>query len=163
MAKCRDSLPMIELRLLKEGEEGVLSNVAVDVFDNPVDPRWTAEFFADPRHHIIVALDGDLVVGMCTSFHYVHPDKAPQMFINELGVAETHRRRGIGRSLVEAMLAHARTLGCTEAWLGTEEDNVPARRLYEGTIAPGELFYLYELEFARAGTPEKEKERITTE
>jgi ribosomal protein S18 acetylase RimI-like enzyme len=153
----------IELRLLREGDEDVLSNVDPDVFDNPVDPRWTAEFFADPRHHIIVALDEDLVVGMCTSFHYVHPDKPPQMFINELGVAGSHRRRGIGRSLVEAMLAHARTLGCTEAWLGTEEDNVPARRLYEGTIAPGELFYLYELEFAKPGLPAKQEERITTE
>jgi ribosomal protein S18 acetylase RimI-like enzyme len=153
----------IELRLLREGDEDVLSNVDPDVFDNPVDQRWTAEFFADPRHHIIVALDEDLVVGMCTSFHYVHPDKPPQMFINELGVAGSHRRRGIGRSLVEAMLAHARTLGCTEAWLGTEEDNVPARRLYEGTIAPGELFYLYELEFAKPGLPAKQEERITTE
>ena len=153
----------IELRLLREGDEGVLSNVDPDVFDNPVDPRWTAEFFADPRHHIIVALDGDLVVGMCTSFHYVHPDKPPQMFINELGVAGSHRRRGIGRSLVEAMLAHARTLGCTEAWLGTEEDNVPARRLYEGVIAPGEKFYLYELDFSKTVPPEKQKERITSE
>ena len=154
---------MIEIKLLEAGDEGVLDNVADEVFDHPVQTRWTAEFFADPRHHIIVALDGHLVVGMCTSFHYVHPDKAPQMFINELGVTGSHRRRGIGRSLVEAMIAHARTLGCTEVWLGTEEDNVPARRLYEGTIAPGELFYLYELEFTKPGTPEKQKERITTE
>jgi aminoglycoside 6'-N-acetyltransferase I len=41
------------------------------------------------------------------------------------------------------MLAHGRTLGCTEAWLGTEEDNVAARRLYESAGSTAESFVLY--------------------
>ena len=69
---------MIEIRLLGVGDEQVLENVADDVFDNAVDPALAAEFLADPRHHIIVAIDDGQVVGMVTSFHYIHPDKRPQ-------------------------------------------------------------------------------------
>lgn len=141
----------IEVRLLGREDRDVLGKLAADVFDHAIDPHWAAEFFNDPRHHIVVALDAGLVVGMVTSFHYVHPDKAPQMFINELGVAPSHRRRGIARRLMGAMLRHARTLGCTEAWVGTENENVEARGLYESLSSPGEHFVLYTLQLPAAG------------
>jgi aminoglycoside 6'-N-acetyltransferase I len=121
----------------------MLDRVADGVFDHAIDPRWSAEFFADPRHHLIVAIEGGVVVGMITAVNYVHPDKAPQLWINEVGVAPSHRRRGIGRRMLDAMLAHGRALGCTEAWLGTEEDNLPARRLYESVEGSAEPFVLY--------------------
>lgn len=144
---------MIDIRLLGRADAHVLDKVAADVFDHAVDPRWSAEFFDDPRHHIIVAMDAELVVGMVSSFHYVHPDKPPQMFINELGVASTHRGRGIARSLMQAMLRHASTLGCTEAWVGTEDENVEARGLYESLSSQGEHFFLYTLEMPAADVP----------
>jgi ribosomal protein S18 acetylase RimI-like enzyme len=133
----------IEVRLLGAADADVLRRVAPDVFDHAIDPRWSRDFFADARHHLVVALDGDTVVGMITALDYVHPDKAPQLWINEVGVAPSHQRQGIARRLLDAMLAHGRTLGCTEAWLGTEEDNTPARRLYESTGAAPEAFVLY--------------------
>ena len=133
----------IQIRLLGPGDADVLRRVAPDVFDHAIDPRWTREFFADARHHLIVALDADTVVGMITAVDYVHPDKAPQLWINEVGVAASHRRQGIARRLLDAMLAHGRALGCTEAWLGTEETNTAARRLYESTGSKPEVFVLY--------------------
>jgi aminoglycoside 6'-N-acetyltransferase I len=62
--------------------------------------------------------------------HYVHPDKPPELWVNEVGVAPSHQGHGIGRSLLRALFAHGRALGCAEAWLGTEESNAAARRLY---------------------------------
>jgi aminoglycoside 6'-N-acetyltransferase I len=120
----------VEIRVLGPGEAAVLDHVADEVFDNPVDPQWTAEFFADPRHHLAVAIDAGTVVGMASGVHYVHPDKPPELWINEVGVAESHRFRGIGRRLIDALLAHARALGCHEAWVLTEAENMAARRLY---------------------------------
>lgn len=143
----------VEIRLLGSEDAQVLDCVAPGVFDGPVQACWTQEFLADARHHIVVALDDGSVVGMTSALHYVHPDKAPQLWINEVGVAPSHQRRGIGRLLLDAMLAHGRTLGCTEAWLGTEEDNVAARRLYEGTGAATEMFVLYEFPLASSGEP----------
>jgi aminoglycoside 6'-N-acetyltransferase I len=90
---------------------------------------------------------------MASAVDYVHPDKAPQLWINEIGVAPTHRRRGVGRRLLDALLAHGRTIGCTEAWLGTEVDNGPARALYEAAGSAAEPFVLYAFPLAPGGDP----------
>lgn len=120
----------IEIRMLKPGEAAVLSNIAPDVFDNEIDAALAKTFLADPRHHIAVALDGDLVVGMATAVDYVHPDKPLELWINEVGTASTHRGQGIGKKLMATLLAHGRSLGCTVAWVLTETDNTAARALY---------------------------------
>jgi ribosomal protein S18 acetylase RimI-like enzyme len=118
------------IRLLGPRDIAVLGNVAEDVFDEDINPRWTVEFLNDPRHHMVVALLGNQVIGMASAVHYVHPDKPPEMWVNEIGVAPPYRQRGIGRQLVAALFARGRELGCKEAWLGTEESNTAARRLY---------------------------------
>lgn len=120
----------LAIRMLGPSDASVLSCVAPGVFDNAIDPRWTAEFLADPRHHMAVALFGEQVVGMASAVHYVHPDKPPELWVNEVGVAPSHQGQGIGQQLLKALFAHGRALGCSEAWLGTEETNVAARRLY---------------------------------
>lgn len=134
---------MTEIRLLGPGDLPMLDRIAEGVFDGPVQKRWARAFLEDARHHLVVAIDDGVVVGMASAVDYVHPDKAPQLWINEVGVAPTYQRRGIGRLLLEALLAHARALGCTEAWLGTEEENEPARRLYESMGGAAEPFILY--------------------
>ena len=120
-----------EIRLLAPADASVLERVADQVFDEPVNAAWAREFLADPRHHLLVAIDGDTVVGFASAVHYVHPDKAPQLWINEVGVAPAHHRRGIGRAMLARLLEHGQALGCTEAWVLTEEDNEPARGLYQ--------------------------------
>ena len=116
--------------MLEPDDGRVLDRVAPDVFDHAVDPRWTAEFLADPRHHLGVAIDGGTVVGMASGVHYVHPDKPPELWVNEVGVAPSHQGRGIGRRLLGALFDRARQRGCAEAWVLTGQDNTVARRLY---------------------------------
>ena len=67
---------------------------------------------------------------MASGVHYVHPDKAPQLFVNEVGVSASHRGKGIGRLMLQRLVERATELGCTEAWVLTDEDNAPANRLY---------------------------------
>jgi aminoglycoside 6'-N-acetyltransferase I len=123
-------MTMITVRMLGPDEAAVLGDVADDVFDNDVDPAIAAEFLADPRHHLAVAIDGGVVVGMASAVHYVHPDKPTELWINEVAVAPTHHRSGIGRLLVQELLARGRALGCRQAWVLTDEDNAAARGLY---------------------------------
>jgi GNAT superfamily N-acetyltransferase len=120
----------ITIRVLGHDDGAVLQRVAPGVFDDPVDVRWSAEFFADPRHHLAVAIDDGQVVAMASALHYVHPDKPPELWVNEVGVAPTHQGRGIGRQVLTALLEHAKTLGCQEAWVLTSADNAVARRMY---------------------------------
>jgi aminoglycoside 6'-N-acetyltransferase I len=122
--------PAVTIRILNPEDLSVFDRVAPDVFDNAIDPHWANEFLNDPSHHIAVAIVGDRVVGMASAVHYVHPDKSPELWINEVGVAPPYQRQGIGKQLLQALFAHGRSLGCREAWVGTEENNTAARRLY---------------------------------
>ena len=122
-----------DLRLLGADDEDVLQRVAPGVFDGPVLPERVREVLRDPRHHIVVAIDFGVVVGMVTAVHYVHPDKRPELWIDEVGVGEGHRRRGLGRRMLERMLERGRELGCTEAWVLTDAENAAANRLYAGS------------------------------
>jgi aminoglycoside 6'-N-acetyltransferase I len=67
---------------------------------------------------------------MATGTVLQHPDKAPSMFVNEVGVRDEWLRRGIGRAVTERLIAIARARGCKGVWLGTEPDNVAALALY---------------------------------
>lgn len=119
-------------------DSDVLGHVAPEVFDNRVRPDLSAEFLADPRHHLAVAVADGLVIGFASAVHYVHPDKQPELWINEVGVAPTHRRRRLGRELIEELLDRAQELGCREAWVLTERGNETASRLYRsaGGVEP---------------------------
>jgi GNAT superfamily N-acetyltransferase len=143
------------IRLLGPGDASVLDDVAPDVFDNAIDPRWTAEFLADPRHHLAVAIVNEQVVGMASAVHYVHPDKAPQLWINEVAVAPPHQGQGIGRRLLKALLERGRELGCTEGWVGTGSGNAAARRLYAaaGGVEDPEPFVMVEFDLRSEGEP----------
>lgn len=121
----------IEMLVLGKNDEAVLQRVAPDVFDDRVDPVGTAEFLSDPRHKLVVAVDDGVVVGMASAVIYVHPDDPrPELWLNEVGVASSHHRRGIGRRLIGAMLDVARAAGCREAWVLTDRANPAAMGLY---------------------------------
>ena len=121
----------MEIRALQPEDGNVLEQIGQDVFDHALDPGATREFLRDPRHHIVVAIDDGVVVGFASAVHYIHPDKrTPELFINEVGVASTHRGRGIGQAILRSLLGHARGLGCIEAWVLTDRANHEAMRLY---------------------------------
>ena len=122
---------MIEIKLLGTEDVHYLNNVAEDVFDDPIVESAAQEFLSDPRHRLVVALENTLLVGFVSAVIYLHPDKpAPELWINEIGVAPTHQRQGIGKALLQTMLDIARQSGCTEAWVLTERDNLPAMAMY---------------------------------
>jgi ribosomal protein S18 acetylase RimI-like enzyme len=137
----------VELKQLAPGDAGVLLHIADDVFDEPVDPKRLAAYLAEPNHFMIVAIADGVVVGQCAAVIHRHPDKVTELYIDEVGVAESSRRKGIAKRMLDKMFALGKSLGCKEAWVGTEHDSVAARRLYESRGAEAEPFvmYLYEL------------------
>jgi ribosomal protein S18 acetylase RimI-like enzyme len=120
----------IEIKVLQPGNDQVLMNVAAEVFDNSIDPELTREFLEDPRHHIAVAIDDGAVVGFASGVHYVHPDKPAELWINEVAIAPTHRRRGLGKSVLQALFKVGRAHKCKAAWVLTDRINVAAMALY---------------------------------
>jgi ribosomal protein S18 acetylase RimI-like enzyme len=57
--------------------------------------------------------------------------------LHDLRVATTHRRRGLARAVVGALLDWGASQGALTAWLHVETDNVPAQALYDALgLAP---------------------------
>src|SRR5690606_37753560 len=119
-------MEVITFKALGPSDLDLLLSVRDGLFDNPVDPTQARAFLNDPLHMIVLALDGEEAVGMATGTILLHPDKLPCLFVNEVGVREGWRRRGVGRALCERLMASARARGCEGAWLGTEPDNTAA-------------------------------------
>jgi GNAT superfamily N-acetyltransferase len=108
---------------------------AGDLFDEQPKPDATARFLAEPGHHLLFAYDGTVPIGFITGVETVHPDKGTEMFLYEMGVVEAHRRRGVGRALVERLATIARSSGCYGMWVATDDANPAALATYESAGA----------------------------
>lgn len=123
---------MLEIKLLGPHDLHMLNNVADGVFDDPIVESSAGEFLGDPRHRLVLALEGSVVVGFVSAVIYLHPDKpSPELWINEIGVAPFHQRQGIGKALMQAILEEAKRSGCAEAWVLTDRSNLPAMSMYK--------------------------------
>jgi aminoglycoside 6'-N-acetyltransferase I len=138
----------VDVRILTSADAAVLEHIADGVFDEPVIPAMAREFLDDPRHVICVAIEDGVVIGFASGVRYVHPDKPSEFWVNEVGVAPSHHRRGAGKAIMSALLAHVRADGCREAWVLTDEDNTAARALYRaagGWEKPAGLMVTFDL------------------
>ena len=119
-------------------------NVLVPLFDGyrqfyrqPADPGHAREFLTErlTRHEseILLALDD---TGTGLGFTQLYPlyssVRAVRTYLlNDLFVATTGRRRGVGKALLIAAADHARHLDAASLSLTTAHDNLPAQALYE--------------------------------
>ena len=136
----------VTLKRMQPGDDLDFTDIAPDVFDEPIDLDRLAAYLSEPGHLMILAFEDERVVGQCAAVIHRHPDKATELYVDEVGTASTHLRQGIATSMLEAMFDWGRELGCREAWLGTELDNAAANALYKKAGGTGETMAYYEFE-----------------
>ena len=119
------------IKILSKDDLPLLMNVADDVFDNPVKASFAREFLEDPRHHIVVAIADNMIVGFASAVHYIHPDKPNELWVNEVGVSPPYQQQGIGKAIMKGILRLGRELGCKNAWVLTDRNNEAANHLYK--------------------------------
>jgi ribosomal protein S18 acetylase RimI-like enzyme len=87
---------------------------------------------AHPTARVWLALDDAAAVGVCVGFLGFSTFQArPLLNIHDLAVLPGRRGGGVGRALLAAAEAHAREAGCGKLTLEVQDDNTPARNLYE--------------------------------
>jgi ribosomal protein S18 acetylase RimI-like enzyme len=101
-------------------------------------PHDYASFLAsqldDPNVILLVADDRGHAVGYAYAVlegHRYMSLHGPAGVLHDLVVHPDHRRRGLGRLLVQAILASLRSRGAPRVVLSTAERNRPAQRLFE--------------------------------
>lgn len=131
---------------LTAANKNLLHRVEEGVFDNEVIDEQLEAFIQCPRHTMQLALVDGVVVGMLSAVEYLHPDKLPQLWINEVAVAPSFQNQGIGRALVDAALEQAQVSGWVSAWLGTDVDNNAGQNCFNAVNSPAgtSRFILYE-------------------
>jgi ribosomal-protein-alanine N-acetyltransferase len=88
--------------------------------------RWSAAMFWNELasgHHYLVAVEGDEVLGYA-GLAVSGPDEA---WVQNIAVRRDAQQRGVGRTLLEALLAAA---GTAKVLLEVAVDNTPAQHLY---------------------------------
>ncbi len=137
------SLSTIKLRRLQPTDPD-LAAIATELnaSDSEVDKRFTdaslRDFLRDPERFYLLAYAGDHIAGATHGYVLHHPAGAKYLYIDEVDTMEQYRRRGVGRLMMEEAFRIGREHGCTEAWLGTEHNNEPAKALYL-SLSPAEI------------------------
>lgn len=138
----------VEIRRVQPEDEPLFRRVAPEVFDHAIEPESLARYLAMPGHHLVIAIADGEIVGQVAAIVHLHPDGSrSELYIDEVVVTPALQRQGIARRMLDAMLETGRELGCQEAWLGTEPDNLPAKGLYarRGRLAEPFVMYAFKL------------------
>jgi len=111
--------------------------------------REALEDFLAGGEVVLVAEQDGGVVGAC-SLHIarMNPmDVTPGAWLDGLAVDETHRRRGVGRALMEEARRRAEAAGCDSIVLHTHEEQEAALALYDDLgLARHGLFLVWPLD-----------------
>lgn len=126
--------PEIAIRLLAPGDEDIVRRLAT--YDGPGDAEG---LLADRRALMLVAFDGGLPVGFVLAHELPrrHGDRS-KLFVYEVDVAPSHRRRGIASALLAQLAELARERGIRAGFVLSETDNGPANALYRDAGASTE-------------------------
>lgn len=109
----------------------------------------TSVLFVDPPLvYSILAWDGAALIGMAAySFLWPAARTTKSLYLKELYVRQSHRRRGVGRLLMQQIFKVANDNDCSRVEWTTDEDNLKAQRFYEKLGVPAnasKVFYRVE-------------------
>ena len=117
------------------------------------DPVPSAEYFVEAiAPHAIFLRDGDEVVGYAWS-----RPRGERLHVVHVIVDPAHRRRGVGRALMDALAERGRAAGFRRWMLNVKPENVAARELYArcgmGVVLEGVSLRLAWADVARLAPP----------
>lgn len=134
------TLPVVVRRLSAHDADGLgrLNALFADAFDDadtylgqPPDADWVRQALADPRVIALVAELGNDVVGGLVAYELPKLERRrSEVYLYDLAVAASHRRRGIATRLIDALRAIAREQGAWVVYVQADHGDEPAIALY---------------------------------
>lgn len=106
-------------------------------YDVTLDPAVTDATWAriiDPGHRMTcrMAFDGPKALGFAIHHHHCSSwVPGDDVYLEDLFVAPEAQGKGVGRALIEDLIAIGRARGWHRLYWNTDHDNAAARRLYD--------------------------------
>ncbi len=118
--------PGDEIRFKTLNEEWIVRHFVLEDKDRAVlgDP---AKYIMNPGGEIIFATIGEEIVGCCA----LAPTGPGEYEVAKMAVTEGHQGRGVGRKILEAVIAEAKRIGARRLYLETNSKLPSATHLYE--------------------------------
>jgi len=126
----------ITVRRLRAGDEEPVREVAQWLKGADMPSDSAVAFVANDANYLIVAEVSGKIIGVVLAYRLDRiDDPSGQLFVYDVEVAESHRRRRVGR----ALMGHVRNVvereQLKEAFVLTTRDNAAAIALYSSTGA----------------------------
>jgi len=121
------SAPTVTVTRMRWWHIDEIMPIEADLFG---DERWSAPMFWSELangHDYVVALDEDGRVAGYAGLAYA----TDEAWVQNVAVRRDRQRAGIGRTLMDVLLAKSRERGMRSMWLEVAVDNEPAQRLYD--------------------------------
>ncbi len=147
----------IEVRRLNAGDAPRMQAIVAML----PEPEWRdenvplvahlARALDDPVVYVFAAFEAGRPAGFVSAYRFPSLTKACDLvYIYDVYVAPTDQDRGVGRRLMDSVIAQCRKDGVAEAWVGTDLDNQAAQRLFvtAGASSPGEEYIQFEFDLA---------------
>jgi aminoglycoside 3-N-acetyltransferase I len=117
-----------------------------DGVENPTSASddYIKKLLSSDDFHVVAAMEDESLVGGLTAYELTkYKREAKEMFLYEIGVEETHRRKGIGRGLIECLKKICAEKEIPVIFVATEMDNESAKYLYQATGGQFEATAIY--------------------
>jgi aminoglycoside 3-N-acetyltransferase I len=131
----------IDIRRLRPGEAALakaLNGLFAVAFDDPQSygtappDTYLEGLLAKPHISVLVALDADTVIGGLVAYELEKLEQArSEIYIYDLAVAETHRRRGVATGLIRALQEIAADRGAWVIFVQGDYGDDAALALYD--------------------------------
>jgi [ribosomal protein S18]-alanine N-acetyltransferase len=113
----------MEIRRLGPGDEDVVRALATR------PPHF--ELLEDERTIFLAAFEDGEPIGFVLAHHLPRRHDPPaKLLVYEVDVHERHRRRGVGKALLDELARVARERGIRHGWVLTDDDNDAGMALY---------------------------------
>ena len=142
----------MEVIRVGKNDGDIFTYILVNLIDNSdkkggLPPTsYIEKFLDDDRTYLLAAIMDGAVIGYTLAYRF--PSLYAVEFLGylyDIEVTPVHRRKGVGRLLVETLICRMKSDGVKELWLGTAVDNEEGHALFRttGAIKSGETFNDY--------------------
>jgi GNAT superfamily N-acetyltransferase len=124
-------------------------------------PEWRGEHvpnieyyesvLRNPAVYVFCAFDADRPVGFVSAYRFASLTESAELAYI-IYVVPTDQARGIGRRLMQSIIAQCRGDGIREAWVGTDLDHYASHKVFlaAGATEPGRAYLQFEFDLGDA-------------